>query len=200
MLDVLLALVPTYGVWFIAVSVFLSCLALPIPSSMFVMVAGGFAAAEDLVFWQIVLAAYAGYTIGDQLAFGIGRRAGLPLVGWLSSREAFRSTVSRAHHLIDRHGTFAVFLSRTLFSPLGPYIGYLGGAMGMRWHVFTLTANPAALVWALAYASLGFVFASRIREIASLLSSALGAVLFGASSVVLLWWLWQRWRSSDHSE
>ncbi|NBT33764.1 MAG: DedA family protein, partial [Rhodobacteraceae bacterium] len=57
MTDTLLALVPTYGVWLIFGSVLLSCFALPIPSSILVMTAGGFAASGDLVLWQVVTAA-----------------------------------------------------------------------------------------------------------------------------------------------
>ncbi len=48
MTDTLLALVPTYGVWLILLALPLSCLALPVPSSILVMTAGGFAVKAEL--------------------------------------------------------------------------------------------------------------------------------------------------------
>lgn len=197
MTETLLALVPTYGVWLVLGSVILSCLALPVPSSMLVMAAGGFAAAEDLVLWQVIAAAFAGFVVGDQLSFGLGRLAGGPLVGWLSSRPGLGKTVTRARALIAERGTFAVFLSRTILSPLGPYVGYLGGALAMRWPAFTAAAVPAALVWSAAYAGLGYVFAARIAEVASILGSALGAILFAGAGIALIWWLIHSWRDAS---
>ena len=62
MTDWLLALVPTYGLWLIAGTTFASCLALPIPASVIMLAAGGFAAAGDLVLWQVVVSALSGVT------------------------------------------------------------------------------------------------------------------------------------------
>jgi membrane-associated protein len=76
MTDALLALVPTYGVWLVLVALPLSCLALPVPSSILLMAAGSFASAGDLVLWQVQAAAFAGFVLGDQLTYGVARVAG----------------------------------------------------------------------------------------------------------------------------
>ena len=55
MIETILALVPTYGLLLVALGTFLSCLALPVPSSLIMLSAGGFAAAGDLVLWQVAL-------------------------------------------------------------------------------------------------------------------------------------------------
>ena len=60
MTDWLLALVPTYGLWLIAATTLASCLALPIPASVIMLAAGGFAAAGDLVVWQVIGSALTG--------------------------------------------------------------------------------------------------------------------------------------------
>jgi membrane protein DedA with SNARE-associated domain len=57
MIDALLAAVPTHGVWLVAAVTFLSCLALPMPASLVMLTAGGFAAAGDLDLWQVLGAA-----------------------------------------------------------------------------------------------------------------------------------------------
>jgi len=79
----LLALVPQYGLWLLAATTFLSCLALPFPASILMLTAGGFAAAGDLVLWQAFLAAAAGGIAGDQLGYWAGRGLGTPALARL---------------------------------------------------------------------------------------------------------------------
>jgi membrane-associated protein len=64
MTDTLFALVPTYGPYLILACVFLSCLAVPLPSSLLVLASGGFAASGDLEVWAVGLAAFSGFTAG----------------------------------------------------------------------------------------------------------------------------------------
>jgi len=128
MTDTLLALVPTYGVWLILLALPLSCLALPVPSSILVMTAGGFAAAGDLTLWQVQAAAFAGFVAGDQVTYGIARVGGAPLVARMKARPKLGPVFAKAEAMLNRRGTLAVFLSRTIFSPLGPYMGYLSGS------------------------------------------------------------------------
>ena len=74
MTEWLLALVPQYGLWLLAATTFLSCLALPFPASILMLTAGGFAAAGDLILWQALLAAAGGGIAGDQLGYWSGAR------------------------------------------------------------------------------------------------------------------------------
>lgn len=180
MTETFLALIPTYGVWLIMLSLILSCLALPVPSSIMVMVAGGFAAAGDFAFWQLVLFTYAGFVIGDQIAFWLARGVGAPLIHRFEAKPKTATVVGRAKSLVERRGWVAVLLSRTILSPLGPYVGYISGALGMGWLRFTLTAVIGAFFWCFTYAWLGFAFADQITQIASLMSSSIGFILSGA--------------------
>ena len=66
MSDYLLSLVPAWGPWLLAITTFLSCLALPVPASLMMITAGGFVASGDLVRWQIGAAALIGAVLGDQ--------------------------------------------------------------------------------------------------------------------------------------
>ena len=78
MIDALLAAVPTHGVWLVAAVTFLSCLALPMPASLVMLTAGGFAAAGDLDLWQVLGAALVGAVLGDQLGYWAARLGGAP--------------------------------------------------------------------------------------------------------------------------
>jgi membrane-associated protein len=192
----LLVLLPLYGPWLILGSVLLSCLALPVPSSMLVMVAGGFAASGDLVLWQVALAAFAGFVLGDQAAFQMARAGGPPLLARLRARGRIGPVIDKAEGLLDRHGLRAVLISRTVASPLGPYVGYLSGALGLRWAGFTATAMLGAAIWSGAYAGLGYGFADRISDIGGLMTNVFGVIVAVALLVTTGWWMRRSWRAA----
>ena len=65
MTEVILALAADYGVPLLFCVTFLSCLALPVPSSLLMLASGGFAAAGDLSLPAVAAAAFCGAVIGD---------------------------------------------------------------------------------------------------------------------------------------
>lgn len=197
MTESLLALVPTYGVWLIFFCLMLSCLALPLPSSIMVMAAGGFAAAGDVALWQVQLAALTGFIAGDQLTYGIARGPGQGLVRKMQRYPRFEKPFQKAEVMLHQRGAGAVFLTRTIFSPLGPYLGYLSGAVKLQWPKFTSAAIAGAVCWSFAYSLLGYFFAPRIRQIASMIGNGIGVIMLLAVAAALVWYLVQQWRKSQ---
>jgi membrane protein DedA with SNARE-associated domain len=195
MIDTLLALVPLYGLVLIAGVVWLSCLAVPLPSSMLVMASGGFAAAGDLVLWQVVAVAFAGFALGDQAAFGLARWGGPKLLELVKAGRRRAALIARAQVLVDRWGVVAVLLARTIVSPMGPWTSYIGGATGLRWLPFTAAALLGAALWASGYAMLGYLFADQISTIAALIVNGAGLILAGAVASGAGWWLWKSWQA-----
>jgi len=195
--EALLNIVPTYGPLLIFLSVLLSCLALPIPSSLLVMTAGGFAAGGDLVLWQVITAAWIGFIVGDQLAYRLAHYLGRDGIEKLRSHRRLSRLVTKAEALMEKRGIFAVFLSRTVMSPVGPYVGYLCGALRVSWIKFTGTAIFAAFFWAIAYSYLGYSFATRIAELSALISKVLGIVVIAAGLIAVLVWMLNSWRDAQ---
>jgi membrane protein DedA with SNARE-associated domain len=190
MTEVLLSLVSTYGVIIIGVTTFLSCLALPIPSSVVMLAGGAFVASGDLAFLAVVAAAFAGAVIGDQVGFRIGRRGGALLDERVRADPARAAVLARAEGFVARWGVTGVFLSRWLFSPLGPWVNLTAGATGMGTARFTVPDVLGEAVWVTLYVGLGYVFAANIEALASLLGNAVAAVTAAAVAVglgVLLW-------------
>jgi membrane protein DedA with SNARE-associated domain len=189
MTDWLLALVPQYGLWLLAATTFLSCLALPFPASVLMLTAGGFAAAGDLVLGQVVLAAAAGGILGDQLGFWAGRGLGARILGRLRHDPARDRLLARADRLMERRGLGAVFLSRWLFSPLGPYINLIAGSTGYGWRRFTLAGVAGEGVWAGIYVGAGFAFGGNIAAASQAIGSWLGMIGGAGAVLVLGTWL-----------
>jgi membrane protein DedA with SNARE-associated domain len=201
MTDWLLALVPTYGLWLIGTSTLAACLALPIPASVIMMAAGGFAAAGDLVLWQVMAAAFAGAVLGDQIGFAAGRKGGAPLLDRIGQKTASGAqgrqsskgravrgragAIQRARRTMQARGGWAIFLSRCLFSPLGPYVNLIAGALGHDWRRCTLRAVLGQAVWCGLYVVMGRAFGGNLAAASDTLGSALGLVASGAAVLAL---------------
>ena len=189
MTDWLLALVPQYGLWLLAATTFLSCLALPFPASILMLTAGGFAAAGDLVLWQAFTAAAAGGIAGDQLGYWAGRGFGATFLARLRKDPARDRLLARADALMDRKGVMAVFFSRWLVSPLGPWVNLIAGSTAYGWPRFTVAGVAGECVWAGLYVGTGYAFAGNVEAASQMLGSVLG-VVGGAGAVLALgYWL-----------
>jgi membrane-associated protein len=189
MTDWLLALVPQYGLWLLAATTFFSCLALPFPASVLMMTAGGFVAAGDLVLWQTFAAAAGGAVAGDQLGFWAGRKVGTPLLTRLRRDPARDKLLGRAVDIMEKRGVLAVFLTRWLFSPLGPWVNLTAGSTGYRWPHFTIASIAGEAVWSGLYVGMGFGFAGNVQAASEMLGSFLGVLAGGAAAIVLGLWL-----------
>lgn len=189
MTDWLLALVPQYGLWLLGVTTFLSCLALPIPASILMLTAGGFAAAGDLVLWQAFLAAATGGIAGDQLGYWAGRGLGTALLARLRKDPGRDRLLARADELMNRRGGVAVFLSRWLLSPLGPWVNLIAGSTGFGWVRFSVAGVLGEAVWAGLYVGAGYAFGGNIAAANDMIGSLLG-MIGGAGAVLALgYWL-----------
>lgn len=197
MTEILLEWMSHYGVLIIGVTTLLSCLALPVPSSLMMLTAGGFIASGDLTVWSVVAFAFAGAVSGDQVGYYLGRGFGAGILSRLSRNPKRAKLVQRATDYIRARGTLAVFFSRWLVSPLGPYVNLAGGASSMSWLRFSGASITGEAVWVSFYVTTGYVFADRIVELSALLGNASGALAAGTVTVLLGFWLRHSLRSAQ---
>lgn len=189
MTDTLALLVAEYGVATLFAVTFLSCLAVPVPSSLMMLTGGAFAASGDLQLSSTALLAYAGAIGGDQTGYLIGRVGGDALRGWTARRTVRVAMLNKAVVFTGRWGGAGVFLSRWLFSPLGPYVNLAGGAMGMGWGRFTVWGALGEALWVALYTGLGYVFAANIGVVAEFAGDASGLIASGVVTAGLGIWL-----------
>ncbi|WP_172294125.1 DedA family protein [Pseudoruegeria sp. HB172150] len=188
MIDTILAAVPTYGLWIVFAATFLSCLALPIPSSLIMLTAGAFVAAGDLPLTFTILLAWLGAILGDQVGFYLGRRGG-DVTKRMTEGGKAAELMARANTLSDRYGGQGVFLSRWLLSPLGPYMNFVTGAARMKWVRFAVWGALGEAVWVAIYVGLGAGFSNQIEAVAQLAGNFSGALAAGAVAIGLGLWL-----------
>ena len=186
MTDWLLSAVPTYGPLLVAL---VTCIGVPVPASMLMLAAGGFAASDDLEVWQVALAALTGAALGDQTAYWASRKGGAPLVDRIASG-ARAQLLDRARAQVARRGALAVFLTRWLVSPLAPYANLIAGASRMRWLPFASAAVAGEVVWVSLYVGAGYAFGDNLEAATEFAGSILGFLAAGAIAAGLGWWLW----------
>ena len=189
MTDWLLALVPTYGLWLLAAVTFTSCLALPVPCSVMMLTAGGFAAAGDLILWEVIAAALTGAVLGDQIGYQIGNIGGHPMLKRLSSSPAREKLVRRALDQMEKRGAVGIFFTRWLFTPVGPWANFAAGSMAFPWMTFTLWGVLGEAVWVGLYCGLGYGFAGNIQAATDMAGSVLGIIAGVAAMLGFGWWL-----------
>lgn len=192
-----LGLIPDYGLYIIFIVVSVACLGIPLPSSILVLTSGGLAAAGDLVVWQVLLVTLAAFVVGDQIAFNGARLFGPSLLSRLRGIKRISPLVVKSESMLDKHGLWAVFLSRTIFSPTGPYVGYVSGAVHMNWLSFTSVALVGAALWSTAYCMMGYLFAGQLPQISDLVASMLIVGVATLCAIGFAIWTVMAWRKFD---
>lgn len=189
MTDTVFALVTTYGAYVIFASAFLSCLALPIPTSLMMLSGGAFVAVGDLALAEVIAGAFAGAVLGDQTGYLIGRWGGMPLVERVARAPSRRVIVDRARRTVDQRGGLGVFFSTWLFAPLGPWVNFIAGAGGLSWGRFTFADVLGEAIWVAIYVGLGAAFAAQVEYISGLVGNIVGLLAAIAVAGGMIWWI-----------
>ena len=187
MTDQLLALLPIYGLPLLAAVTGLSCLGLPLPASIVMMLMGAFAAAGDFNLTAVFLTALGAAVLGDQTGFAIGRLGGATIVSRLAKTPARQQALASAQERIDTRGAVAVFLTRWLLAPLGPYVNLLAGATAFSWARFTFYGVAGEVIWVGGYTSLGVTFSDNVMTIAEIVGDLSGFLAAGVIALYLGW-------------
>jgi membrane protein DedA with SNARE-associated domain len=107
----------------------------------------------------VAAVAFVGGTLGDQVAFFIGRRYGESLLGRWASLEA---PAARVRRLIDRHAGLLIIGVRFMYGLrlVGPVAIGMSNVLTSRFIVFNLIG---AAIWAVGVSSAGYVFGHAIE-------------------------------------
>ncbi|MFV0411008.1 MAG: DedA family protein [Paracoccus sp. (in: a-proteobacteria)] len=193
MIDTLLEILPLWGAWLVGLTTFLSCLMLPVPSSLLMLAAGAFTATGDLSMIEVGTAALIGAVMGDVLGFTLAERIATQIgVGPKSG-----PLLAKATDFLNRRGFMAIFLTRWLFSPLGPWTNLAAGLTRFKLARFVPASIAGEAVWVAIYLGLGRIFGANYAAAADLAGSALGLLAGIGAALFLGRYLWQRRHQTD---
>jgi membrane-associated protein len=174
--DLLLTALVNHGSGLLGASLFLAALGLPLPASMLLIAAGAFVRQGILPLHSAALAGLAGAVAGDACSYLLGRFAGhrLPLALTTSAQW------QRAAELFARWGSWGIWVTRFLLTPLALPVNLLAGSTRYPWQRFMGVVVLGELMWVLLFGGLGHVFADQWQEM-STLAGDLGGLLLGVA-------------------
>lgn len=173
----LTSLIARWGYAAVAVGVFFE-------GETIVLVAGAMAHRDLLSLPGVVVAAFAGSLIGDQLWFHLGHRYGR---GFTARRPSWRKRAARAEALLTRYGTFFVIAFRFLygFRTITPVVLGVTAYPAAR---FTFLNAIGAALWAIAFTLAGYGLGAGLKGVLGR-ATHVEELLLAAVAVGALMWL-----------
>lgn len=169
----------------------------PLPAIPVLLAAGALARAGPLNFAFVLGWAILASLLSDVLWYELGRRRGRPILSWLCriSLEP-DSCVRRTEDVFARYGSRSLLVAKFIpgFSTAAPP---LSGAFHMRLGRFLLFDSLGTLIWAGAFAGLGYLFSKQLEYVAAYaqrLGVTLVVIMVGGLAAYMIWKYVQRRR------
>jgi len=181
-----------YGYWAVAAALLLENTGVPVPGETMLMLASFLAYSEHrLRLPYIILVGVCAATIGDNLGFLLGHYGGKPLLERYRKVPRVYRTIARGEGLIQRYGSFAIFIARFI-AGMRIIAGPLAGVLRMPWRKFAVFNFLGAAVWVTVISSVGYFFGRHWDELARIMKGFNLAVLLAALLLAVFFWWRQR--------
>ena len=153
-----------YGVVLLFVVVLFESTGLPLPGESLVVASGMLAGEGSFSLIAVLVAAWGGSIVGDNIGYFVGRRYGRKIVVRWGSKfglgeERFRMVEERFQH----YGIAVVLIARFVII-LRQLNGFVAGTMKMNWPVFLLYNSISAALWAGVYGGGAYFFGAAFRN------------------------------------
>ena len=158
-------LISIYGSWLVAAIIALECLGVPLPGETVLIAAALYAGStQELSIWSVFVAGVLGGTIGNFIAFWVGREYRIQAVAALRPLlHLSESRIKIGQYLFMRHGSKVVFFAR--FVPLlRSVVGFLAGANYMPWRDFWIANMAGAIAGSRSIHSAHITWVRRSRD------------------------------------
>ncbi|MFL0252388.1 DedA family protein [Clostridium neuense] len=160
-----------YNILFLSVLMILQGIGVPIGMSMLVIACGAFAYAGEFNIISILLEVWIFAWLGDCAGYFLWRIIGYRVLNKFPKiNNYFEPKILKAHNYLDKHGKLAVFLTRFLISPMGPFVNASAGIVNYSLVEFSLFALLGELFWTIIYIALGYWFGDSWENIIPLVS------------------------------
>jgi membrane-associated protein len=163
-----------------------------------VLLAGGlFANGGQLALPLVMLSGFTGALLSDNAVYWIGRIGGRPLIYRILKVRLLHflvheKSLARAERYFEVHGGKTVFVGR--FGPgLRSMTPLFAGVTSMKYYRFLPYNLAAAVVWAVAYSLIGYVFGQYWGELLAIAKSLGYGVVALVFLALLAYFLRRRW-------
>ncbi len=164
-----------YGYPALWVCVFIAAFGAPLPTALVLLAAGAFAALGDFNIFLLVAVASSASICGDNCGYLLGRKVGSGLLVWLSKKRRIRfispQVLERSQEYFQRHGAWAILISRCVLTAFGGCINILAGAERYSYRRFLLYDITGEILGAALPLTLGYIFGASWEAIGTLLTT-----------------------------
>jgi membrane protein DedA with SNARE-associated domain len=191
-------LVRAYGAAAVFVVVMLEAFGVPIPGESVLIFSAVLAGRGEMSLPALLICAWAGAVVGDNIGYVIGRTLGRAAVARFGARIGLtEARFGWIEGLFARYGAFTVMFAR-FFNVLRQLNGIVAGTLGMGWWRFLICNAVGGALWVLIW-MLGAFYLSQHASILAKAAQHIGVVggLAAAAAIVAaLYALW-RWRRAS---
>jgi membrane protein DedA with SNARE-associated domain len=156
-------LIQRYGLLAVFVSLVTTPVGNPIPEDISLFVAGVLAHMGSAHFATALIVGYLGVTLGDCIAWTMGKKIGLSPTGFMA-KVAGSKQLSRIESFYDRWGNWTIVFCRQFPGFRLPCF-FFAGASGVPFKRFILVDGSAAIVTTSVFVSLGYTFADDVAAV-----------------------------------
>ncbi len=159
-----------------------------------ILLAASYAAHQGLLdWWTVVAVAFAGGTLGDQLAFLLGRWRGNAVIARFP---VLARRAPQVHRLLERYNLVLILMIRFLYGLriAGPLIMGSSRIPPLR---FSYLNMIGAVIWAMLVTGAGYAFGVATTSMFGHLKHIEEMVLLVILMVGLAIWLWRHMRDKD---
>jgi membrane protein DedA with SNARE-associated domain len=176
-------LVRQYGLIVVPAVITLESLGAPLPGESLLIFASVMAEHGNMSFPLLLLFAWIGGVVGDNIGYLIGRRLGRAVLLRYGDKIGFTAQrLDRVEAVFARYGPLTVAFAR-FFNILRQLNGVVAGTLKMDWWRFLLFNALGCALWVLTWGLAGFYLGEHVADITRL---AHGLGLIGAIIVAIL--------------
>jgi membrane-associated protein len=200
-LDFVTSLLLTHGYLVIIFGAALDNFGLPASGDIVLFAGGLFANGGQLALPLVMLSGFVGAFISDNSVYWIGRIGGRPMIYRILKMRSLHFLINersleRAEHYFESHGGKTVFVGR--FGPgLRSMTPLFAGVSRMKYFRFLPYNLSAAVVWAVAYSLVGYVFGQYWDELLAVAKSLGYGVIAIVALLLLAYILRRRWSGNN---
>lgn len=183
-----------YGVAAVFVILVFELLGIPLPGELLLIVAAVLAGHGDISYPGLLVAAWAGSVIGDNIGYLIGRMLGHRLVWRYGAKIGLTAERLRwVEAVFARYGPVTVAFAR-FFNVLRQLNGVVAGTVKMDWRRFLAFNALGGALWVLAWTVAGFYLSRHEARVAVLLHGLgfLGAAFAAIALIAILAYVFGR--------
>ncbi|HEX6842123.1 MAG TPA: DedA family protein [Stellaceae bacterium] len=188
-----------YGYWAVALGILLEDFGMPTPGETLLITAAIVASAGALNIYVLLLVAWAGAVVGDNIGYLIGRTGGHRLMLRYGARFGITDArLTRVEAFFHRYGAWVIVFARFVLV-LRQFNGIVAGTLGMHWLRFLILNAVGGALWVAFWGILSFwlgkgilVYVHELHAVAPFFA-ALAAIIIVVGAATL-WWRYGRGR------